>query len=309
MRLWVSDAKGNADSYDEAKIVVVSTKPTVYVTLGDSTAQYSDGNHLGTVYNDKINTMWINGHFTNTQRAWFRIEYPESTGRGFVETESFNVKDNQQSWYRDIPKDAPPGIYEIKIDAVNSSITNDPNALRTTITLTVEVKERSPNTWILPMNGVRISRDWNKHVPAYVSSKDGRCCHLAIDMNGGDGKILAAADGIVVGRGYNSANGHYVVLEHILSGQTVYSFYAHLGATPIVSMNQTVSVGQQIGIVGKSGEYANNAIHLHYSVQNTLWTNGAYFGYGTHFSGDKTTFKGITFYNPHYLVEHGKLPD
>ena len=152
MKLWVSDINGNHSCVDSAYVEVkadesVVAQPTIYVTIGTNTKQYRDGEHIGTVYNDQDNWLWIDAHFTNTQRAWFRIEYPEETGLGYVHTNSYdadelyNPEAKAWSWYRKIPAGAEPGIYEIKIDAVNSSVANANNAPRTTMILTIEVAD------------------------------------------------------------------------------------------------------------------------------------------------------------------------
>lgn len=156
MKLWASDDDGNYTCLDSAKVQVKASAsqavPTIYVTIGSDTRMYRDGDHLGVVYNNTKNTLWIDAHFTNTLRAWYRIECPDhSGGTEYVHSNAYNVADiydpdaDAYSWYRDIPAGADPGIYEIKIDAVNSSIENDQDAPRATLTLTIEVRDSDEN--------------------------------------------------------------------------------------------------------------------------------------------------------------------
>lgn len=150
----------------------------------------------------------------------------------------------------------------------------------------------------------RSSNNWswgeNKNGGGYSSS---RVYHLAIDIIGSSDDVYATADGTVVGLGWNNANGNYVVIQHNLNGKTIYSFYAHL-ASRTVSSRANVSKGQKIGVVGSTG---TNAKHLHFAIADTLWY-GDYYGYSTYFTGDSRRYGGVTYYNPIYVINNGKLP-
>lgn len=142
---------------------------------------------------------------------------------------------------------------------------------------------------------------WGNH----SGGSGSRVYHLGVDIIGSNDNVKATANGEVARAGWNSANGNYVVLKHNLSGQTVYSFYAHL-ASRAVSQSQTVSKGTVIGTVGSTGS-ASYGKHLHFAMMNTLW-NGNYYGYATYFTGNKTTYAGVTYYNPVYVIENHRLP-
>lgn len=144
---------------------------------------------------------------------------------------------------------------------------------------------------------------WGENVNGggYSSS---RVYHLAIDIIGSSDDVYATADGTVVGSGWNNANGNYVVIQHNLNGKTIYSFYAHL-ASRTVSRGTSVSKGQKIGVVGNTGN--SRGKHLHFAITDTLW-NGSYYGYSTYFTGDSRTYGGVTYYNPIYVINNGKLP-
>lgn len=91
--------------------------------------------------------------------------------------------------------------------------------------------------------------------------------HSGIDFNPGYGAaIFAMADGVVVDvSGGGSSWGTFVVIEHQIDGQTVYSGYAHMvsGSTPLV-VGQEIKVGDFVGLVGATGQ-ATGA-HLHFTV-------------------------------------------
>ncbi|MBO5153075.1 MAG: RICIN domain-containing protein [Eubacterium sp.] len=151
---------------------------------------------------------------------------------------------------------------------------------------------RSSNNW-----------SWGENVNGggYSSS---RVYHLAIDIIGSSDDVYATADGTVVGSGWNNANGNYVVIQHDLDGKTIYSFYAHL-ASRIVSRGTNVSKGQKIGVAGSTGNSGGK--HLHFAITDTFW-DGSYYGYSTYFTGNTRTYAGVTYYNPVYVINNGKLP-
>lgn len=152
----------------------------------------------------------------------------------------------------------------------------------------------------------RSSSNWswgeNRNGSGYSS---GRVYHLGVDLLGSSDTVYATASGNVVRAGRNNANGNYIVIQHTLSGKTVYSFYAHL-ARSTVSAGTQVGKGQQIGIVGNTGS-ASAGKHLHFAMMNTLW-NGSYYGYSTYFTGNAVNYQGVTYYNPVYVIQNGRLP-
>ncbi|MBG6106470.1 M23 family metallopeptidase [Frigoribacterium sp. CG_9.8] len=88
--------------------------------------------------------------------------------------------------------------------------------------------------------------------------------HDGIDMlAGGGAPIGAIAPGVVTSAGDDGgAYGTRVTIEHVVNGQRVKSLYAHMIAgSTTVSVGQTVTVGQIIGLVGSTG--ASTGAHLH----------------------------------------------
>lgn len=169
------------------------------------------------------------------------------------------------------------------------------------------------SAWQMPMKNAYCTwRSYsNMSWGSYTKNASGRNYHLGIDIYGTNGTVYAAAAGKVVAAssGTSGANGRYIILEHTLDGKRVYSFYAHLSSLN-VSVGQTVSAGTQIAKAGGSGYGRNQyyGTHLHFAVVDTLWTSGGYYGYATAFSGSKVTYRGVTYYDPVYVVNHNKLP-
>jgi murein DD-endopeptidase MepM/ murein hydrolase activator NlpD len=88
--------------------------------------------------------------------------------------------------------------------------------------------------------------------------------------------VVAAAPGKVVEFGFRQKDlGHWIVIDH---GSGVYTSYAHLKNTaPDLSMGARVKRGQDLGIMGMSGDLARS-VHLHYEVrQGNLDTARSYF--------------------------------
>ena len=112
---------------------------------------------------------------------------------------------------------------------------------------------------------------WPTNVPYVISSpfsyRWGKL-HAGVDISGtGYGSpIYAAKEGIVVEAGSRWPNGNYVLIKHSNGYHTI---YAHLSAIK-VSNGQSVSMGQVIGSMGRSGMATGT--HLHF---------GVYYGYPT----------------------------
>ncbi len=91
--------------------------------------------------------------------------------------------------------------------------------------------------------------------------------HLGIDLNPGNGyPIQAIADGVVVLAAEDAGGlGVHVVIEHTVNGQVVRSLYAHMQyGSSTVAVGDTVSRGQQLGLVGNTG--ASTGPHLHFGI-------------------------------------------
>lgn len=109
-------------------------------------------------------------------------------------------------------------------------------------------------------------------VSGYVTSIVGSGCdssrpnHAGVDIATGSGNsIIASAAGKVTTRRLTTGNtgyGNYVIVTHA-GGYT--TLYAHMRDAPPVSEGQTVAQGQQLGVVGSTGNSTGN--HLHFEIK------------------------------------------
>lgn len=91
--------------------------------------------------------------------------------------------------------------------------------------------------------------------------------HNGVDLSADTGTaIYAAYNGTVVTSTYNSSAGNYIIIDHGSGLMTVYMHCSKL----LVSVGDTVSKGQTIGLVGSTGN--STGPHLHFSVR----LNGVY---------------------------------
>ncbi|ADU31823.1 murein hydrolase activator EnvC family protein [Evansella cellulosilytica] len=95
--------------------------------------------------------------------------------------------------------------------------------------------------------------------------------HHGIDIGQGGRSnvpIVAAEAGTVTYAGWMNGYGNTILITHVIEGRTVTTLYAHLASFSI-SNGQRVSRGQQIGIMGNTGE--STGPHLHFEVHEGGW--------------------------------------
>ena len=91
--------------------------------------------------------------------------------------------------------------------------------------------------------------------------------HSGVDIGVAAGTpIIAAAGGTVVQASYHWSMGNYVLIDH---GGGIYTVYMHCSKL-LVSTGQSVSQGQQVGLVGSTG--VATGPHLHFGLK----INGTY---------------------------------
>lgn len=96
--------------------------------------------------------------------------------------------------------------------------------------------------------------------------------HTAIDLSGiHRDNVLAVEKGVVIFAGVQGGYGNCIELKHIINGQEIYTFYAHLSEIGVVK-GQEVEQGY---IIGKEGGDPNSTgHHLHFEVRtNTGYGN------------------------------------
>lgn len=94
--------------------------------------------------------------------------------------------------------------------------------------------------------------------------------HFGLDIaNKASGvPIVSAADGVVIRSYYSSSYGNAVFIAHSINGQVYTTVYAHMNSRN-VSSGQVVSKGQQIGIMGNTGQSFGQ--HLHFELHKGQW--------------------------------------
>lgn len=92
--------------------------------------------------------------------------------------------------------------------------------------------------------------------------------HTGVDFTPGAGTPIAAiADGRVahVQKVDQGGYGYYVVIEHVIDGQTIFSTYGHMvqDSSPL-KVGDKVHVGDLVGLVGTTGRSTGE--HLHFEI-------------------------------------------
>ncbi|MFV0519717.1 MAG: M23 family metallopeptidase [Lachnospirales bacterium] len=88
--------------------------------------------------------------------------------------------------------------------------------------------------------------------------------HNGIDFNGDIGqKVSAVSDGKITNVYNSSTYGNVVEYESEIFGEKVVFFNAHLEEA-LVKVNDKISVGDVIGVVGSTGN--STGVHLHFSI-------------------------------------------
>jgi peptidoglycan hydrolase CwlO-like protein len=99
--------------------------------------------------------------------------------------------------------------------------------------------------------------------------------HYGVDIanRAADVPIWAAADGVVITALYTKkALGNYIIIAHSINGTVYATLYAHMSSLNVAS-GAVVKQGQQIGIMGSTGNSTGK--HLHFELYK-----GGYNGYG-----------------------------
>ncbi|MCC2376609.1 SH3 domain-containing protein [Bacillus wiedmannii] len=99
--------------------------------------------------------------------------------------------------------------------------------------------------------------------------KRGGQMHHGLDIAAsGTVPVVVAADGVVTRSYYSTSYGNVVFISHNINGQTYMTVYAHL-KNRSVSAGQKVKQGQQLGIMGSTGQ--SEGQHLHFEIHKGEW--------------------------------------
>lgn len=141
------------------------------------------------------------------------------------------------------------------------------NNLTASVSTTMTTPSYSVNSsgFLRPASGY-ISSPFGNRVSPFGGSIE---FHRGVDI-AGSGAISAAQSGTVETATYHASYGYYVVINHgTINGVNVKTLYAHMQPGLLVAPGQTVSQGQQVGVMGTTG--SSTGVHLHFEVQE----NGA----------------------------------
>lgn len=82
--------------------------------------------------------------------------------------------------------------------------------------------------------------------------------------------ILASASGVVIRVGSLGTYGNIVIIRHLINNKYMETLYAHLANGSIkVEVNQIVKQGEQIAIMGNTGQ--STGPHLHFEIHDGRW--------------------------------------
>ena len=139
----------------------------------------------------------------------------------------------------------------------HENFNNDENLDDNTSSITPESSK-----FILPMTSGLVTCDFMCHPT-----------HTGIDIShtNSSAPILAAASGVVTTSGWHNAYGFWVIIEHHINGERYGTLYAHLRDTPMVSEGDIVTQGQEIGIMGSTGN--SSGPHLHFEIHVDGWSS------------------------------------
>lgn len=98
--------------------------------------------------------------------------------------------------------------------------------------------------------------------------------HSGVDIGAAGGfAILATAGGTITISRFSSSYGNYVEVDH---GNGICTRYAHMSIR-LVSVGDTVSQGQAIGLVGSTGRSTGNHLHFEVRVHGVTYNPMQYF--------------------------------
>ncbi|WP_330287348.1 M23 family metallopeptidase [Streptomyces sp. NBC_00576] len=122
-----------------------------------------------------------------------------------------------------------------------------------------EAERKRLNTYVAPISGSYISTGYKAGGAVWSSGS-----HTGVDFHAASGTaVLAVGSGTVVEAGWGGAYGNNIVIKMI---DGTYTQYGHLSSIN-VSVGQTVTPGQEIGLSGATGNVTG--AHLHFEARTT----------------------------------------
>ena len=130
-------------------------------------------------------------------------------------------------------------------------------------------QENQTQDFILPMScNYVITSPYGSRIDPITNEQS---FHCGIDISGiHHTEILSVADGEVTFAGVKNSYGNCIEIKHVVNGETIYSFYAHLSEIN-VQTGETVKQGQIIGLEGGASTDSNpgdsTGHHLHFEIR------------------------------------------
>ncbi|MFJ1968927.1 M23 family metallopeptidase [Streptomyces sp. NPDC087903] len=122
-----------------------------------------------------------------------------------------------------------------------------------------EAERKRLNTFVLPVTGSYVSTGYQASSGLWSSGS-----HTGIDFHAASGtSVHAVGSGTVVEAGWGGSYGNNIVIK---MHDGTYTQYGHLSSIG-VSVGQTVTPGQQIGLSGATGNVTGP--HLHFEARTT----------------------------------------
>ncbi len=194
-------------------------------------------------------TIHVTEKLTQTEQIPYAVNYQSDTSMFVNESRTITRGYNGEKVVDyDIVKEN--GIIVEKI-VTNEIITKEPTSALVAKGTKV-VPSRGSGTLAWPTNGGYISSGYGSRWGSF---------HSAIDIAGTSNRTIKAADnGVVVQAGWYGGYGNCVTIDH---GNGIRTLYAHLSSIN-VSTGSAIAKGQQIGVMGNTGN--SYGVHLHFEV-------------------------------------------
>jgi len=115
-----------------------------------------------------------------------------------------------------------------------------------------------------PVRGPHVDRGL---IGLFGVPRNGGRTHEGFDVNAACGtRLVAARGGLVVRSRFDPVlYGHEVIIRGLLDGREYR--YAHLRDRPLVRRGERVRTGQQIGLIGDTGNARTTGCHLHFELR------------------------------------------
>ena len=137
------------------------------------------------------------------------------------------------------------------------------------------MEEASPTDAVIAPDAIFV---WPTTGQYYIASGFGprwRTIHKGLDIGAPTGtKIVAGADGTVIGAQFNDSMGYYVLIDHGDGKQTYYMHNSNL----VVSAGDTVKAGQLIAYSGSTGDSTGPHCHFGLKIDGTFVNPAPYLG-------------------------------